>query len=98
INAIKEESVKIKNSCETSDTESAPSNEQVIVYPSPIEDEFTIVEDNSYKISIYDTTGKLIHNKLAYGTTKIDCKNWGKGIYHIIVAKNGDVKQSSILK
>jgi len=98
INAIKEESVKIKNSCETSDTESAPSNEQVIVYPSLIEDEFTIVEDDSYKISIYDTTGKLIHNKLAYGTTKIDCKNWGKGIYHIIVAKNGDVKQSSILK
>ena len=69
--------------------------DEVVVFPNPFNDEFTITTTDANAIgslSVFDITGKLIEQDLHLSYGKHLGTNWSKGVY-LIEITNGDNHQ-----
>ena len=76
------------------------ANDQISVYPNPINDVLTIQDLMSGSfIELYDVTGKVIYNsKVQESQIRIDLSDFPSGVYHLIVQHEGGAEFKRLLK
>lgn len=72
----------------------------LLVYPNPVADLLTIEMTSSEvaNATIYSVTGSKVHEiESILGTTKVDVKNWNKGIYFVHITSNGKTSITKLI-
>ena len=75
-------------------------NDNVIVYPNPSKNNFTIETNTTDKqnLNLYDINGKLVLSQIIQGTTNINTSTLAQGIYNLsIINKEGVVNKHLII-
>ncbi len=67
------------------------NNKEIVLYPNPAADFITVKNYKNAGLKIFDISGKLLMEIAnTTGSQKIDLKNLDKGIYFMILTKNGN--------
>ncbi len=83
------------------------SNANINIYPNPTKGQFQIdvtgLENQDYNLDIFNSIGKVVYSDKVKAdgantqTWKLDFSNFAKGIYHIRLQSNGDIKVKRIV-
>jgi len=92
--SIKIDKIAFTNSLTTSLDERPDS--KLIVYPNPTVESFQILGDKFDKLSIYNTTGKLIKSVDA-NVSSISVTDFAKGMYFVKIHTNGQTKVEKLI-
>jgi len=75
----------------TSTVSFTPQAEQIVVFPNPAHEIFTIdlqefSNAESFHVSIYDVTGKMVYqSNFTSNTMRIDANEWKSGLYMVMI-------------
>ena len=71
----------------------------VIAYPNPSSDEFTIeASRKGASVQVYDMVGRLIENRQAISNSVQVGRNYAAGVYNVIVNQGAKVKTLRVIK
>ena len=79
--------------CNTDIEQIANINNQISIYPNPINSLFTIKSNTADKLNIdlYDINGKHVYNTSVTNTADIDVSKFNNGIYNLTIKSNTTV-------
>ncbi len=72
----------------------------VVLYPNPTSGMFTIMNENNeaYELTVFDTRGKVIIQKIIKGTETVDLNNYTQGQYLVELKGNSNQITRKIIK
>ncbi|NOT38747.1 MAG: T9SS type A sorting domain-containing protein [Saprospiraceae bacterium] len=75
---------------------------EVILRPNPIQNKLTLQGSKSsqYELSIYKTTGELVHESIINSGQSVDCSQWSPAIYiyKIVDKTTGETEEGKLIK
>ena len=90
---------KSATSCKLDTTEAVTDAFNVIVYPNPTSDEFTIESSRKgANVQVYDLAGRLIENRQISSKTVQVGRNYAAGVYNVIARQGSKVKTLKVIK
>jgi hypothetical protein len=76
----------------------SPIPEKISIYPNPSNEYLNIKVplQTNYTIKIYNNQGALIYSN--NDISRIEIKDWAKGLYHFVLTMNDQLYKSSFIK
>ncbi|MEO6167521.1 MAG: T9SS type A sorting domain-containing protein [Chitinophagales bacterium] len=77
------------------------TEKEILLYPNPAHDEFSLLlaDEESGLVDIYNKMGvRMTHFELfELATQKVNCNDWPRGLYFVMLKKNGGVVTEKIM-